>query len=150
MTAAGLVMAGEGATTWQRFLAVGHPDSAIVGLAGGFVGALIVQYRPRNPVGWLLAVNATGHGLRTLAATYAAFALVHQHGTLPGGELASWLATPALVAAGPLFAFAFLRFPEGALLSRRWRQVEAGLVAALLLTLAAVCIELAAARPRAA
>jgi hypothetical protein len=140
MTVAGLLLVAAGATSWPRFLAVGHPDSAIVGLAGGFAGALIVQYRPRNPVGWLLVVNAAGHGLRTLAAEYAAFALVHQHGSLPGGTIASWLATPALVAAGPLFAFAFLRFPDGTLLSRRWRPVEAGLATVLALTLLAVCV----------
>jgi signal transduction histidine kinase len=140
MTAAGLVLVAAGATSWQRFVAVGHPDSAIVGLAGGFVGALIVQYRPRNPVGWLLVVNAAGHGLRTLAAEYAAFALIRQHGSPPAGTVASWLATPALVAAGPLFAFALLRFPDGTLLSRRWRPLEAGLAAALALTLMAVCV----------
>jgi signal transduction histidine kinase len=140
MTAGGLLLVAAGATSWQRFLAVGHPDSAIVGLAGGFVGALIVQYRPRNPVGWLLVANAAGHGLRTLAAEYAAFALVHQHGSLPGGAVASWLATPALIAAGPLFAFAFLRFPDGTLRSRPWRLLEAGLAAVLALTLVAVCV----------
>jgi hypothetical protein len=140
MTAVGLVLVMAGATSWQRFLTVGHPDSAIVGLAGGFAGALIVRSRPRNPVGWLLVVNAAGHGLRTLTAEYAAFALGFHHGPLPGAGVASWLATPVLVAAGPLFAFAFLRFPDGTLLSRRWRPVEAGLAAVLALTLVAVCV----------
>ena len=140
MTVAGLILVIAGATSWHRFLVAGHPDSAIVGLAGSFVGALVVQYRPRNPVGWLLVVNAAGHGLRTLAAAYADFALTHANGPLPGGTVASWLATPALVAAGPLFAFAFLRFPDGTLPSPRWRPVEAVLAVSLAVTLLAVCV----------
>jgi signal transduction histidine kinase len=139
-TSAGLVLIATEATPWRQFLAAGHPDSAVVGVAGGFFGALIVRYRPRNPVGWLLVANAAGHGLRTFAAAYASFALVHRHGSLPGGALASWLAMPALITAGPLLAFAFLRFPDGRLLSRRWRAVEASLAAVVVLALAAVAV----------
>ena len=112
----------------------------IAGLAGGSVGALIVQYRTRNPVGWLLVANAAGHGLRTLAADYAAFTFAPGHGWLPGGTVAAWLATPVLVAAGPLLAFAFLRFPDGALLSSRWRAAEIALATALAAALVAVCV----------
>lgn len=124
MTSVGLVLIAAGATSWRAFLVSGHPDSAVIGLAGGFFGALIVRYRPRNPVGWLLVANAVGHGLRTFAAAYASFALVHRPGSLPAGGLASWLATPALIVTGPLLAFALLRFPDGELLATRWRAVE--------------------------
>jgi len=86
------------------------------------VGALVASRRPQNPIGWLFCAVGVPLGLSSFAWGYAAYALVTAPGSLPGAEvmasLASWLFLPAIFAIPPLL---FLLFPDGRLLSRRWR-----------------------------
>jgi hypothetical protein len=64
-----------------------------------------------------VAVGASG-----FAESYAIYALFTAPGSLPGGEtmawISSWIIVPVLFAAP---AMLFLLFPDGTLLSRRWR-----------------------------
>jgi len=88
------------------------------------IGTLVASRQPGNAVGWIFCVL----GLFTLFAGasegYALYALVDQPDSLPGGEvivwLGAWFGGPVNFA---LFAFVFLLFPDGRLLSRRWRLV---------------------------
>ena len=92
----------------------------------GFVAlGLIVAYRrPRNPVGWIIA----GAGVTALASdfveSYAVYALITDPGSIPGGEVMAWVSNwifiPVIFAAP---AMLFLLFPDGNLISRRWRPV---------------------------
>jgi hypothetical protein len=87
------------------------------------VGALIVSRRPENPVGWLLGAIGFLVGAGTFFSQYAFYAQVGRTGALPGGGAAAWLATWPLALALGLFTYLFVLFPEGRLLSPRWRWI---------------------------
>ena len=84
------------------------------------VGALIATRRPRNPIGWILALGALSLSPVLAASPYAWVALTAHPGSLPGGSWAALVSSlwPAFFA-WPL-AVAFV-FPNGRLPSRRWR-----------------------------
>jgi len=111
---------------------VGHPTREdldygppffVAFLGFSFVGALIASRQPRTPIGWLLLAQGLCWELSGALAGYANYTLFSRPGVLPGGVLAawalSWLYLPALGA----MALLFLLFPDGRLLSRRWRPV---------------------------
>ncbi len=87
------------------------------------VGALIVSRRPENPVGWLLGAIGFLVGAGAFFGQYAFYALVGRTGSLPGAGAAAWLATWPMVLAFGLFTYLFVLFPEGRLLSPRWRWI---------------------------
>jgi hypothetical protein len=91
-----------------------------LGLPFAVVGALIAARRPSNRIGWLLLVGALSVSSAQLAWTYVLSAhydggrLIHLV-----GWLGNWLPWPALTA----LILLLLLFPNGRLLSRRWRPV---------------------------
>jgi hypothetical protein len=87
------------------------------------VGALIAARHPHNPIGWLFAGFATITGLVLLAQGYATYALVTAPGSVPGGDWAAWLGAWSLGVTIAIPAFIFLLFPDGHLLSPRWRPL---------------------------
>ena len=96
---------------------------AIAFLAFPLVGALIVTRRPRNAIGWLFVVLGLGFALSDLTATYADYALYADPGSLPGGVWVGWLTSWMDPLGFVSIMLLFLLFPDGALLSRRWRPV---------------------------
>jgi signal transduction histidine kinase len=86
------------------------------------LGALIVR-RVRNPIGWLLLAAGVSLGLMGLFSAYAILGITTHPGAVPAprqvGEVSEWLFFPVVAA----LACAFLLFPTGTLLSRRWRPV---------------------------
>ena len=94
-------------------------------LLGALIGALVATRQPRNPIGWLLLVGQLGTGVGLVAQAYAFRVL--RDGAL-GPALAGQLATVVASALGASWALSvlaavFLLFPNGSLLSRRWRIV---------------------------
>jgi hypothetical protein len=87
------------------------------------VGALIAARHPRNPIGWLFASFAAITGLVLLAGEYASYALVTAPGSVPGDDWAAWLGAWSLGFTIAIPAFIFLLFPDGHLLSPRWRPL---------------------------
>jgi hypothetical protein len=88
------------------------------------VGAVIVAHQPRNRIGWLCCTVGLLVGPAFLAQDYAWYALVHRPGSLPGGLAMAWLGQwPAVVAYGLVVTFLLLLFPNGRLVSPRWRIV---------------------------
>jgi hypothetical protein len=88
------------------------------------VGALIASRRPDNPIGWLFCALGLLGLLVGLSEGYALYSLRTRPDSLPGGELMAWLA--GLLQGAPpiaIVAFALLLFPNGRLLSFRWRPV---------------------------
>ena len=95
--------------------------NCVMGVAFPTSGVLIASHRPRNPIGWLLLAAGIGH------ATTAAMAPV-----LELGLEQEW-PEPALRTVLTFFTYAWpwsiglclplvlLLFPDGRLLSRRWR-----------------------------
>ena len=88
------------------------------------VGAVIVARQPRNRIGWLCCVVGLLIGPAIFAQAYAWYALVYRPGSLPSGLAMAWLGEwPWYVALGLVLTFLLLLFPNGRLVSRRWRVV---------------------------
>ena len=88
------------------------------------VGALVASRQPGNALGWIFCYLGLSFPLAGAGEEYALYALVTEPGSLPSGEALVWLAA---LLGGPIvfavFALFFLLFPNGRLLSRRWRLV---------------------------
>jgi hypothetical protein len=88
------------------------------------VGALVASRQPRNPVGWFFVVSATCWAVNEATGRYAVYGLVIEPGSVPLARLMAWPSTwmwePALVL---IILFLPLYFPDGRLLSPRWRPV---------------------------
>ena len=111
----------------------GMASDLVIGTVWPLVGALVVQARPRNPVGWLMLVTAV-MGPYQLLGVYAAAT----GGEGPLGGFAAWVAiwgfAPAYWFVAPLLPHFF---PDGRLPSRRWRPVTATVLAVACVTLVA-------------
>jgi hypothetical protein len=98
------------------------------------VGTVLVVRAPENAVGWLLTGVGTGAAVVFLATGYASLGLRHAGTDLPGATFAAWLGSwtwlPMLSI--PL-VFLPLVFPDGRLLTPRWRWVAVAAVAVLTL-----------------
>jgi hypothetical protein len=108
------------ATLWLIWSGPATSDQAFGVLMLGYaaVGAVVAARRPGNAVGWLLVLTAVSFAVQGLAEAYA------WSPPYPGYLLFAWLAAwvwcvPVMVAA----IFLPLVFPDGRLLSRRWRPV---------------------------
>jgi hypothetical protein len=98
--------------------------SGLLGIGLLALGLLVAYRRPRNPVGWIIVGTGVTAATTDFVESYAVYALHTNPGSLPGGETMAWLSNwtfiPVLFAAP---AMLFLLFPNGRLLSRRWRPV---------------------------
>jgi hypothetical protein len=98
---------------------IGHTVSAV---AFSLVGAVVGSRRPENPIGWLFCSIGIFATLVLLSSEYAAYALLAQPDSLPGGLAMVWIRAWAWVPYVGLFVLLFLVFPEGWPQSRalRW------------------------------
>ncbi len=87
------------------------------------IGALVASRRPANPIGWMFCAAGVGSALQLFGLEYAAYGLVARPGSLPGAELAAWVANWAWVPVFGTIPFLLLLFPDGRLLSKRWAPV---------------------------
>jgi signal transduction histidine kinase len=122
LAVAGAVLTG---LTWGDFKgndAISEMGSSVSTVAYATLGALIVR-RVRNPIGWLLLTAGISVGLMGLSSAYAVLGITTHPGAVPEpqqvGAVAEWLFFPVVA----VLACAFLLFPTGTLLSRRWRPV---------------------------
>jgi hypothetical protein len=112
-------------------LSVSHPsvpifdqwlENAVVGVGFSAVGAVVTpRLPPENPIGWFFCAIGVVGSARLFSAQYAAFSLLAEHGSLPGGEPLSWIASWLWGLHVGLFVFLALLFPDGQLASSRWR-----------------------------
>ncbi|MGI8541346.1 MAG: histidine kinase [Rubrobacteraceae bacterium] len=108
--------------------------------SAALVGGLISSRRPRMAVGWIVVGHALCFTLGEFTRQYAIYGALTDPGSLPFATAVAWpsywLWFPGLVL---MLCFLPLYFPDGRLLSRRWRPVAwlAALVAATTATLAA-------------
>src|SRR5215204_3063314 len=95
----------------------------VLSLAYPTVGALIASRLPTNPIGWIFCGVGLLYAGSSFTEAYAFYARLENPAFPGGGYMAwfSWLAGfEVLVLAG---VFVMLLFPDGHLLSRRWRIV---------------------------
>jgi len=86
------------------------------------VGCLLLTRRPRHRMGLLLCLIALTTAISGSAFAYARYALVHPHGWLPFATAALWMNTWSFAPSLCLGGFVLpMVFPDGSLLSRRWR-----------------------------
>ena len=87
------------------------------------IGALIVSRLPRNLIGWIFCGVGLLYQVHHLALAYSHYT-VAENDALPWSEYAAWFSVWVGFAGLTLaFVFLMLLFPDGRLLSRRWRIV---------------------------
>jgi hypothetical protein len=88
------------------------------------MAGLVASRQPRNPVGWFLVVSATCWAVNEATGRYAIYGLIIEPGSLPLAHLTAWpsiwMWEPAIML---IILFLPLYFPDGRLLSPRWRPV---------------------------
>jgi two-component system, NarL family, sensor kinase len=129
-TVAGLSWAAAALTT---ILALGGAVLGILGrdvsllllpapLTYAWMGCILLTRRPGHPMGPLLCVIGLADAFATVPYLYARYTLVHSPGSLPFSTGALWVNTWAYAPATSLGAMVLLLvFPDGRLLSRRFR-----------------------------
>ncbi len=92
--------------------------------ASAVVGGLVASRRPENPIGWFFLSGALCFTFVAFASGYATYGLLTAPGTLPGARAIawplSWLWVPGVML---VLVFVPLYFPDGHLVSRRWRWI---------------------------
>jgi hypothetical protein len=88
------------------------------------VGGVLASRRPHNPVGWFFVVSAACFAVSEATFRYAIYGLVIEPGSLPAARALAWPQT-WLWAPGVSLVIMFLPlyFPDGRLVSPRWRPV---------------------------
>jgi signal transduction histidine kinase len=91
-------------------------------LAYAAMGCVLLARRPGHPMGPLLCLIGLAIAFSQLPFAYARYALVHSPGSLPFSTAMLWMNTWAYAPAISLSGLVLpLVFPEGRLLSPRWR-----------------------------
>ena len=91
-------------------------------VACAIVGSLIVAGQQSNLVGWLLVGGAFSFAMMTFTGHYALYGLFTNPGTLPAANALAWPQTWLWVpGSASIFLFLPLFFPNGRLVSVRWR-----------------------------
>lgn len=97
------------------------PNAIVMAVCFPIVGMLIATHQPRNSVGWLFCVIGLCEALPLFTVPYAIYTLGVNTGEYPGGEVISWLAYWTFFPGVALIPFVLALFPDGHLLSARWR-----------------------------
>ncbi|HEX9236993.1 MAG TPA: hypothetical protein VF972_12010, partial [Actinomycetota bacterium] len=102
-----------------------NPIEAILPVGFALMGALITSRNPRTPIGWIFLGIAFFGALPGLGHQYFMYDYLRHTQRLPGARWAAFMIDWPVSFVFPtgLAAFIFLLFPNGRLLSPRWRWV---------------------------
>jgi hypothetical protein len=109
-------------------------ESTLGALTFSTVGAFVASRRPENPIGWIFCALGLYAGVGHFAGQYAIYAILARPDALAGGTALGWIHTWSYVPGIGLLVFLFLLFPDGRLVSGRWRWFAWFTVAVLTLT----------------
>ncbi len=129
--AATLVFVGlnSGEMTGGRILLYAAAALAVIGYA--VIGGLIALRVPGNVIGWLLCLVGLTVAASMFSEQYSLFGLATSPGSVPAVKYVGALAGGLTVLAVIQLVVLVLVFPDGHLLSRRWRPVLWGMCLAL-------------------
>jgi len=97
-------------------------ENVLFSIGYSTVGAVIVPRLPQeNPIGWLFCAIGLLWAVLHFIGEYAIYTLLGEPGSLPAGELASWVYSWLWVPGLGLLMFICLLFPNWRLPSARWR-----------------------------
>jgi two-component system, NarL family, sensor kinase len=145
LTPTGLAWAAAAVTTILAFAAavlafVGRDVSILLVpalLAYAWMGCVLLARLPGHPMGPLLCLIGLADAIGVVPYVYVRYALVHRPGSLPFGTAMLWVNTWAYAPATSLGGMVLLLvFPEGRLLSPRWRPALWAALAFIPLSLA--------------
>jgi two-component system NarL family sensor kinase len=85
------------------------------------VGAFVASRRPENSIGWIFCAIGLYSGVGHFAAQYATYTILTRPDSLPGGPALAWIYNWGYVVGIGLLVYLLLLFPDGRLVSRRWR-----------------------------
>jgi hypothetical protein len=94
----------------------------IFALTFSTVGAVVARRRPQNPVGWVFCAGGLVAAIVGFSE-YSVYAVLTRSGSLPLGAEVAWVAHWIWWLLLSAVAYLFLLFPNGRLLSRRWRPL---------------------------
>lgn len=109
--------------------------NSAIGIAGALSGLLLARHRPRNPIGWLLAVGGVLQTLSAAAAPLVTAALARGWSEAAARSVATVFSFAWPCAIGFCLPAALLLFPTGRLPGPRWRPL-----AGVLLVVAALFV----------
>ncbi len=93
-------------------------------VSSALVGGMVASRRPTNSVGWFLLISAACFAVVVFTEQYATYGLLTEPGSLPLASAMAWppqwLWVPGVAM---ILVFLPLYFPDGRLVSRRWRWV---------------------------
>lgn len=113
-----LVVAVLLAGGWALGFHLANAHNGLIGVSWTAVGLYVVRMRPRHREGWLFVAIGVTHAVMFFGRQYG----LHE-GPLRGASWLGWVGVwplPLLIA---LFAWSLMAFPDGNLLSPRWRHV---------------------------
>jgi hypothetical protein len=119
-----LALSAQSPGTWFSVSNISETFSFVPFLAFPLVGALVASRRPENLIGWILLVDGLLWMILMATDQYSVYG-VAQPGSVPypvavGTIGNQWLWMPTV---GLLGIYLLLLFPDGRLLSRRWRPL---------------------------
>lgn len=95
--------------------------NCVMGLAFPISGVLIASHRPRNPIGWLLLAAGIGHATTAAMAPVVELGLEHEWPEPTLRTVLTFFTYAWPWSIGLCLPLVLLLFPDGRLLSRRWR-----------------------------
>ena len=118
-----LLVAGLVGSGWSLGFHLDNAHNGLVGLSFTAVGLYIVRMRPHHREGVLFVAVGILHAVMFFGRQYGS-----HDGPLPGAEWIGWIGVWPLALAIALVAWTLMAFPDGRLLSLRWRVAGGAMI----------------------